>query len=561
MMHLAKTAVMRGGSKGKLAHGNVPGPAAGENARRLGLSLAIFLVLAAAQAVAVSYLFVFSTGLDEWSDPVAWVKRAARLALLAVVALIVVNWPHRTAIASQWAAARANAGRRPILVNALTFGALLAATLAFSRIAARSPETAWLLFWPYCALLVINGSALIAVAAPLPFLARFAYATWPRLAAALGCAVLVLVAAQLSLATWDLLSPATLRFAAALLAVYESDIVLNVAQRELGVGSFSVIVAPICSGYEGIGLVTAFLGIYLWTFRDQLRFPNALAMLPIGIAAIWLLNALRISALISIGAHLSPDVAIDGFHSQAGAIAFLAVAVGLMMISHRSGWFSIARYAPARRAAQPADRLHVALLAPFVALMAATLVAPILAPYDQWLYGLRIIAVGLALWVFHDVYAGLAQGVSPLALACGAGIGLAWVATDPLRGSETALGLWLASLPPAAMAAWLCLRAIGSVLIAPVAEELAFRGYLQRALISWRFETVPQGQLTPLAFLVPSLLFGIMHERWLAGALAGAAYALLTWTRGRLSDAVGAHMASNAVIMLWAVAARQWSLL
>jgi membrane protease YdiL (CAAX protease family) len=52
-----------------------------------------------------------------------------------------------------------------------------------------------------------------------------------------------------------------------------------------------------------------------------------------------------------------------------------------------------------------------------------------------------------------------------------------------------------------------------------------------------------------------------MHERLAAAALAGAIYALLLYRTNRLSDAIAAHMASNAVIVGWALLAREWSLL
>jgi hypothetical protein len=60
-----------------------------------------------------------------------------------------------------------------------------------------------------------------------------------------------------------------------------------------------------------------------------------------------------------------------------------------------------------------------------------------------------------------------------------------------------------------------------------VAEELAFRGYLYRAVIARRFQDVPVGRLAWPALVVSSVLFGLLHERWLAGAAAGAVYALL----------------------------------
>jgi CAAX prenyl protease-like protein len=64
-----------------------------------------------------------------------------------------------------------------------------------------------------------------------------------------------------------------------------------------------------------------------------------------------------------------------------------------------------------------------------------------------------------------------------------------------------------------------------------------------------------------LALAGSSLAFGMMHQRWIAATLAGAIYALLMYRTNRLSDAIVAHAASNALIVLWAIAAQQWSLL
>ena len=53
----------------------------------------------------------------------------------------------------------------------------------------------------------------------------------------------------------------------------------------------------------------------------------------------------------------------------------------------------------------------------------------------------------------------------------------------------------------------------------------------------------------------------MMHQRWIAAAIAGALYALLVYRSNRLSDAIAAHAASNLIIFIWAVAADQWTLL
>ena len=107
---------------------------------------------------------------------------------------------------------------------------------------------------------------------------------------------------------------------------------------------------------------------------------------------------------------------------------------------------------------------------------------------------------------------------------------------------------------------WLIFRVLGSVITVPLAEELAFRGYLTRKLIAKDFETLPLGQFSWFSFIMASVLFGLLHERWLAGTLAGMAYALALYRRGQLGDAVIAHMTTNALIAVFVLTQGKWSL-
>jgi CAAX prenyl protease-like protein len=165
------------------------------------------------------------------------------------------------------------------------------------------------------------------------------------------------------------------------------------------------------------------------------------------------------------------------------------------------------------------------------------------------------------MWPFRDIYQKLIAAPQVASIAAGLLVGAVWVATDQGRGAPNTLGTWLAALPPWLAVAWICVRIAGSIFFVPIAEELAFRGYLHRALIARRFESVAQGQFTWLAFLVSTTLFAIMHQRWLSAAIAGVVYATVMYRTNRISDAIVAHMASNAVIAAWAIVWGQWSLL
>jgi CAAX prenyl protease-like protein len=138
---------------------------------------------------------------------------------------------------------------------------------------------------------------------------------------------------------------------------------------------------------------------------------------------------------------------------------------------------------------------------------------------------------------------------------------LLWLALEPpaaARGGPLEAGL--AELSWNAAGLWLGFRVIGSTVTVPLAEELAFRGYLIRKLVSPAFETVAPGRFTWMSFVVSSVAFGLLHGRWLAGTLAGMAYAAALYRQGRVGEAVYAHMTTNALIAIYVLWSGRWSL-
>jgi CAAX prenyl protease-like protein len=136
-------------------------------------------------------------------------------------------------------------------------------------------------------------------------------------------------------------------------------------------------------------------------------------------------------------------------------------------------------------------------------------------------------------------------------------------------GLERAMGGWPVASAPAAwlnsggMArwGWLAFRLAGAVIAVPLAEELAFRGYLIRRLVAEEFDKLPRYRFTTWGLVVSSLLFGAMHgSRWLAGTLAGLVYALIFVRRGRLGEAVVAHAVTNALIAAAVLGLGWWKL-
>jgi CAAX prenyl protease-like protein len=142
---------------------------------------------------------------------------------------------------------------------------------------------------------------------------------------------------------------------------------------------------------------------------------------------------------------------------------------------------------------------------------------------------------------------------------------------EPVGGGALVFGIWawlvpgegaaparLAEWPAWLAAGWVLFRVIGSVVTVPLAEELAFRGYLIRKLAAWDFEEVRHGHFTWFSFVASSLLFGFLHQHLLAGALAGAAFALALYRRGLVGDAILAHVTANALIAVAVLGAGRW---
>ena len=327
----------------------------------------------------------------------------------------------------------------------------------------------------------------------------------------------------------------------------------------VGTPAFKVAIAPECSGYEGIGLIVGFLSVYLWLYRRELRFPAALILLPIGAVTIWIVNALRIVALVAIGSSGWPAIARGGFHSQAGWIAFNLIALGFVGITMRSGLFQ--RTSDTHREVAPPDTATAAFLGPFAAMTATAMLTGAFSAGFDWLYPLRVVVVAGVLWAFRKHYTEMRWSVSPTSIAIGAATFGLWLALLP--SDANAKDLWptaLSAVPFWSAAAWLTVRGIGYVVLIPMVEELAFRGFLGRRLLSADFQSIPVGRFSWLPFLASSVLFGAMHGRlWIAGTLAGMAFALALYRRGAIGDAVQAHATSNGLLMLYALTTGHWS--
>ncbi len=394
-------------------------------------------------------------------------------------------------------------------------------------------------------------------------LAFFPGAVWTELLRVTGslwaysalAAAAALTATPLVRGLWEPTTRATFWLVKLILSGVVDDLVVQPERMRLGTLRFGVIISPECSGLEGIGLLLIFGVLWLVLFRDELRFPRALLLLPAGVGILYLANALRIAALVLIGDAGAREIAVRGFHSQAGWISFNLVAFGLLLAARRIGWF---RRAPMAPVTAREERPAAPFLMPLLAILAAGMISGAMSGGFEWFYGLRVLAGGAALWFFRKHYGAIDFRCGWQGPAAGVIVFVLWVWGDTPAAPTPAA---LVAAPPALSWAWIVLRVIGGTLMVPVAEELAFRGFGLRRLIADDFESVSWQTFTWPSLLISSLLFGLMHgERWLAGIAAGIVYALVMLWRGRLGDAVVAHGVTNGLLAIWVLVYGRWEL-
>ena len=420
---------------------------------------------------------------------------------------------------------------------------------------------------PRATLWLAAGIATLALwmltALPLDCWKRLVLDRW-RLGLFAGVAgIASLVMGQWTSSLWVWFHGSTFWAVRGVLSLFYSDIICIPEEYLLGTGRFGVTIASQCSGYEGIGLIWAFLGVCFWWFRHELRFPQAFLLIPLGTALSWIFNVLRIAALIAVGDRGWEAMAAGGFHSQAGWLALNGIALGLVVLSRRSPLFSRAAGAT-RDQPSPTTNPTAAYVAPLAAIALTTMMTGAFSGGGpDRLYAARVLAATAILWYYRRQYGALRGFCSWQAVAAGSAVFALWTALEPASTSseaETAISEALSRMPTALAGAWLAARAIGSVIVVPLAEELAFRGYLTRRLIAADFQAVPEGRFTWPSFLISSLLFGLLHQqRWLAGTAAGMVYALAYYRRGKFIDAIAAHAMTNLLITISVLATGEWS--
>ena len=321
-----------------------------------------------------------------------------------------------------------------------------------------------------------------------------------------------------------------------------------------GTSQFEVEIAPVCSGYEGMSLIIILLGGYCFIQKKILKVSWALLILPIAGLMMFLLNGLRIFLLVAIGHYWSPQLAIDGFHSVAGWLNLLVTFILALFI------LNLPFFQKEQRASKSFELGDTALLLPLMSLIVIGLLTKAITPDFAWLYPIHIVIASLVLYCFRKPFRLFVTRPSTLSIAIGVLVFILWIVLIPENQEQSAhfvgeldtAPLWLSLL-------WLLFRVVGATVIVPIAEEFAFRGYIQPHLESF-FEQKGFKSASVIASLgIAALLFGYVHSNMLAGSVAGLFFGLAYLQRRQLMDAVIAHAVTNALLAGYVMGFGYWS--
>ncbi|MFZ1086253.1 MAG: exosortase E/protease, VPEID-CTERM system [Terracidiphilus sp.] len=376
------------------------------------------------------------------------------------------------------------------------------------------------------------------------------------------------------------------------LGIFTPDVVTDPATFMIGTSRYQIIIAGGCSGVEGFGLVLVFTSLWLWIYRKEIRFPQAFLLIPCSLACSWLMNIFRLCALILISSLGGSEAFATGFHAQFGWVTFIGISVAFSWALQKISWMrKLPAPVPTNRGEQmsaggeiatspfhelgddlgesPAIRVY---LIPLLAILAAASASKLFAGYFDWLYPLRFIVAAIALYFFWPELKKLNWRFGWFGPLAGTAVFLMWIAPSwvaSLSGhphATSSLGSDLAALSPRARWAWIAFRVAAAVITVPIAEELAFRGYLARRFMSREFDQISFSSLTLLAICLSSVAFGAEHMKnlmdWqhlLLGTLAGLAFAAALRWRGRMGDAVVTHAVSNLLLAAWVLGAGDWA--
>ena len=186
-----------------------------------------------------------------------------------------------------------------------------------------------------------------------------------------------------------------------------------------------------------------------------------------------------------------------------------------------------------------------------------------LATPEYWIYPIQTLLCGALVFWFRRDYELRPPRKVWFAVVIGILVFLLWIAPQQFLGFAPRLtgfdpGRFLGQ--PAMYWTVVLFRFLRLVIVVPLVEEIFWRGFLLRYLISEKFTAIAIGTFSWLSFIGVTAGFGFAHSRadWIPAFICGALYNLVAYRTRSLATCVVAHGLTNLLLGLWIMQTRQW---
>ena len=206
---------------------------------------------------------------------------------------------------------------------------------------------------------------------------------------------------------------------------------------------------------------------------------------------------------------------------------------------------------------------------PFASFMALLAVQKYVALNPELEYPARAVLLSAILWIFSRHVIDLKAKHKIETVVLGVAVFVIWVGPDMLFPSyrhhwlfeNSFLGQLGAPAPENVLRSPIVMwsKIFRTAVLVPIIEELFWRAWLMRWLISPNFEKVPLGTYQFGAFAITAVLFAAEHgSYWDVGLITGVIYNWWMVRTRSLGDCILVHAITNACLCGYVVATRHW---
>ena len=208
-------------------------------------------------------------------------------------------------------------------------------------------------------------------------------------------------------------------------------------------------------------------------------------------------------------------------------------------------------------------------VAPFVPLIGLLAFGNLLNLGNSWSYPVRTVLATATLLLLSRRVVTLRPRHFFSSLLLGVAVFFIWIGPDAMFPayrehwlfSNSLTGTAASTLASGHRESWwfLLFRIAGSSLVVPIVEELFWRAWLMRRLISHDFEKVPLGTYSAAAFWLTAVVFGSEHgSYWDVGIAAGILYNWWMVRTRSLADCILSHAVTNGCLAAYVLVAGKW---